>query len=293
MFGPNGKASFDGEYFHHREQRFRDVLLAIEQTFVDVFGLHDYDVLVLTGSGTFSNEVVLSSFRGDMRVLHYDMEFGRRLAYTRSVYERQPYVDLTVKGFAYPLYETSISRLNAGPSSTFNEMTFADCVSAFPYYRVPDSVDVFTTVSSKQLGAYPVLGIVGIRKNLRLGRFFSHRSGSILDAYRHLSFREKGETANTPAIPLYVSLLRELETFDRNAFIEKIDARREMLLDVLPHEWVIGEGPVLTLEKRPELNTVVTEFNLYKGVAGYQVFLWSGDDCDYERLRIFLKAKLR
>lgn len=291
MFGPNDKATFDGRRFHHRGQAFKSLLRTVKRTFVEVFGLYDYDVLVLTGSGTFANEVVLSSFRGDMQTHHCDAEFGRRLMATRDMYDHGPCIDLSVKGLAYPLYETSISRLNTVLDVSGTEhMTFADMVSAFPYYDVPTGTDVFTTVSSKQLGGYPVLGIIGIRKDLRIGRFFSHRSGSILDVYRHMAFSGKDETLNTPAIPLYASLLQELENFDLDAHRTKIDDRRDLLLSVLPNELVVGTGPVLTIKKDQRLIPIAERFDLYVSNAGYQLFLWSGDDAAYDELHKCLKT---
>lgn len=285
MFGPNVTACIDGEYFHHRGERFHGLMRDIKQTFVDKFGLQDYDVLVVTGSGTLVNEIVMSSLDGVVQVHDTDAMFGRRLFDMRVAHSCEQAANRAVVSSAHVLYETSLSRFNTVLSCAKKTgLTFIDMVSAFPYYSVPVCADVFTTVSSKQLGAYPVLGVLCIRKELRHEAYFRHQPGSILDVYRHLSFFDKHETAHTAAIPLYVDLLKKLRDFDRAAFIEKIDARRTQVLESVRNEWVIGQGPVITLSRTDVLDGVAHELSLYRGAAGYQLFLWSGTDAQYDDL---------
>lgn len=285
MFGPNVTASIDGEYFHHRGERFHGLMRDITQTFREKFDLHDYDVLVVTGSGTLVNEIVMSSLDGVVQVHDADAVFGRRLFDMRVAHHCEQSTNRAVVSSAYVLYETSLSRLNTVlPGAKKTGLTFVDMVSAFPYYAVPQYVDVFTTVSSKQLGAYPVLGVLCIRKSLRHEVYFKHQTGSILDVYRHLDFLDKHETAHTAAIPLYVDLLEKLRSFDRDAFVKKIDARRAQVLESVRSEWVIGQGPVVTLPRTDVLDGVAHELSLYRGAAGYQLFLWSGTDAQYDDL---------
>lgn len=291
MFGPNVLASIDGEYFHHRGERFHGLMRDIEQTFADKFGLQDYDVLVVTGSGTLVNEIVMSSLNGVVQVHDADAMFGRRLFDMRCAHPCEQSVVSTVVNSAHVLYETSLSRLNTVlPCAKKTGLTFIDMVSAFPYYSVPACADVFTTVSSKQLGAYPVLGVLCIRKELRHEVYFRRQTGSILDVYRHLAFFSKHETAHTAAIPLYVDLLEKLRNFDRVAFIEKIDARRAQVLESVRDECVIGQGPVVTLTNTTALDDVARAFSLYRGAAGYQLFLWSGTDEQYDKLCSYMKS---
>jgi len=283
MFGPNIKADFGGEYFHHREPRFHSLLRDVEHLFQERFGLSDYDILFLTGSGTLANEIIMSSFQGDIRVLEPDTEFGGRLRQQRLAHFRDV-PNLRIQGLAYVHYETSISCLHLTPRPWLNALLFADMVSAFPYYLVPETVDVFTTVSSKQLGAYPVLGVLGLRKGLRLEWFFRRQPGSLLDLFAHWEAREQGETVHTAALPLYQDLLEELEGFDQSALVQRIDQRRIQLLSCLPSEEVLGEGPVLTCTPGGRVEALADRFHLYRNRLGcYQLFLWAGQDEEYQQ----------
>ncbi len=186
--------------------------------------------------------------------------------------------DVWGRCFVYAAYETSISRLNEAPSGRH---IFADMVSAFPYYLPPKNVDIFTTVSSKQLGALPVLGIVGIRKGLDV---WGPETWSILSIPAHLRFRAKHETMTTPATPLYVDLLRALRAFDRKSLIEKIDRRRAQVVKAVGQENVIGEGPVVTLKPGGIVNQLAQDWGFYRSQVGPQVFLWSGTDEQYQEV---------
>lgn len=279
MFGPNVRADTRGIYYHHRESMFHEILKSLENVFAKKFGLEDYDFLFVTGSGTTANEIIIFSLdRIRFNFLFDDADFGIRLRKMSMAYGRSTEVK-NANNVAYPLYETSISRLNIHqPASKF---TFLDMVSAFPYYLPPKNTAIFTTVSSKQLGAYPVLGIVGIQKAVDLGEYVSHHAGSSLNLLGHLFCRAKGETLTTPAIPLYYDLLQKVLDFDRNDLIEKIDRRRRRIEHIVGIENMMGCGPVVTFRNTEVIKSVAVEFNLYKSDAGYQVFLWSGEDSNY------------
>jgi len=291
MFGPNVRADERGVYYHHRESMFHEILKSLENVFAKKFGLEDYDFLFITGSGTTANEIVIFSLdRIRFNFLFDDADFGVRLRKISMAYGRSTGVE-NVNNVAYPLYETSISRWNVHqPVSKF---TFLDMVSAFPYYLPPKDTAIFTTVSSKQLGAYPVLGIIGILKTVDLGEYVSHHNGSSLNLLGHLFCRVNGETLATPAIPLYYDLLQKVLYFDRGDLIKKIDRRRRRIEHIVGIENVMGCGPVVTFRNTEVIKSVAVEFNLYKGDAGYQVFLWSGKDNDYLNFCEVLERKMK
>ena len=284
MFGPNVKSDDSGIYYHHREDRFHNMLEEIEQIFVKKFGLDDYIMLFLTGSGTTANEAVIFSFKAQFTYLFFDAEFGRRLlrlseAHRRNFCESDNYL-------AFPLYETSISRVNKIKIDYEQQITFLDMVSAFPYYLPPKNTAIWTTVSSKQIGAYPVLGIIAIRKDLLdSNKWFRFIPNSTLSIMEHIKFRHRKETLTTSAIPLYVDLLKVLRKFDRESLIRKIDERRERILNIIGERSVMGEGPVITFKPKSWLMPLADEFNLYINSSGnHQVFLWSGTNSEYEQL---------
>lgn len=276
MFGPNIKADSRGIYYHHREGMFHEILQSLENIFINKFGLQDYNFIFLTGNGTTANETVISSFCYAFNFLFTDAEFGRRL-YNMSLLYNKSIVKKEIE--AYPLYETSISRLNL---RGIREITFLDMVSAFPYYLPPRGTAIWTTVSSKQIGASPVLGIVGVHKDLDLGEWFESRFDSCLNLIGHFEFRRKCETHTTPAIPLFYDLLTTLINFDRKALVIKINSRRKKVLHKIGIDNVIGCGPVITFTPDGIPEQIAVKFNLYRSKVGYQIFLWSGTDDEYE-----------
>lgn len=278
MFGPNVKSDERGVYYHHREEMFRTILRAIEQLFIHKFGLEEYRILFITGSGTTVNESVIFGFRKRFRFLFDDATFGRRLADLGSTHSNDKLPQSN--WVAYPYYETSNSRLNLYKGDV---PTFLDMVSAFPYYLPPKGTKIWTTVSSKQLGAYPVLGIVGIHKSLDLDEMFVRHQGSSLCLLDHLDKMKEGETPHTPAIPLYYDLLQSLAAFQLDEFRQKIGLRRRRVLHYIGVENVIGGGPVITfIANTKKLKRAAEECNLYKNSIGYQIFLWSGTDEEYD-----------
>ena len=275
MFGPNVTTG-ETEYYHHRGPHFRLLLETLEAEFVEKFGLQEYDILFLTGNGTLANEAVIYSLCMPSVFVRANAEFGGRLRLAAEAHE--PKIDSGSACGCYVAYETSISCRNGRPFS--DTLMFCDMVSAFPYY-LPKDVDIFTTVSSKQLGALPVLGIVGIRKGLDV---WKAETWSILSIAAHLRFRAKHETMTTPAIPLYVDLLRVVRTFDRAQFKDKIDRRRAQVVTSVGEENVIGEGPVVTLKPNSMTERLAARAGLYRSPVGPQVFLWSGTDEQYEEI---------
>ena len=292
MFGPNVKADERGIDYHHRGDMFHEILKSLRNSFGQRFGLTDYDYFFLTGSGTTANEtVVFSLAQAKFSFLFDDAEFGNRLrkmsiAHGRNMGNwRKPMI-------AYPLYETSISRLNMHKTCD-DEATFLDMVSAFPYYLPPKNTAIWTTVSSKQLGAYPVLGIIAINKNFDWGEYIRNYEGSSLNLLGHIFHHNNYETLTTAAIPLYYDLLKTIQTFDRQNLIQKVDRRRRNITNIVGIENIIGCGPVITFKDNKYITTVAREFDLYKSNSGYQIFLWSGDDGSYNRLYEALRKALK
>jgi hypothetical protein len=64
--------------------------------------------------------------------------------------------------------------------------------------------------------------------------------------------------------------------------IKKINERRKKIIHRIGIDNIIGSGPVITFKPLDELTPVAREFNLYKSKAGFQIFLWSGTDNEYE-----------
>lgn len=291
MFGPNVKSDERGIYYHHRETQFHEVMKSLKGIFAHKFGLEEYDFLFLTGSGTTANETIIFSLgRAKFRTLFADAEFGRRLRKMVDIHSRSKSTGKVIT--AYPLYETSISRYNLHKLKP-KEHLFLDMVSAFPYYLPPKGTDIWTTVSSKQLGAYPVLGIIAIHENFDIGSYVCNYGGSSLNLLGHRYHQGNNETLVTAALPLYYDLLQTLQNFDREKLVIRIDQRRKKIESIVGIENMYGCGPVVTFRKNARLNLVFNEFNLYKSDVGRQIFLWSGKPEEYEDFYTALRKAMK
>lgn len=282
MFGPNVKSDERSSvYYHHRGDTFHTTLKILEELMRHKFGLDNYNFLFITGSGSFVNEMIIYSFQYCFNTLFSKEEFGHRLLLMETVHEKNN-KHPNLNCVAYPLYETSMSQYNSYTPDNPKDITFLDMVSAFPYYLPPNFADIWTTVSSKQLGSYPVLGIIALKKDLDIPTLFRYKKGSCLNLIEHLTYYQINETRNTPALPLYYDLMRQLEKFDRDKFVIKINNRRKSIIDIVGPEYIIGNGPVITFRDCEWVKEIAKEFDIYKGKKGYQVFLWSGSNFEYD-----------
>jgi hypothetical protein len=251
--------------------------------FKERFGVPaSHDVLLLTGSGTLANQAALYTFGSGWSVRQPELEFGGRLKrflQTEGLYKPES------SNTAWVLYDTDTSHLNEAPASSHG-LQMADCVSAFPYYSPPASADVWTTVSSKQLGALPVLGIVVVSPRAwEHARFLTNSDHySYLNLLRWRNAQLNDESPYTPAIPLVEDLRDVLASFDAHNFSSMIDSRRRACERALGGA-VVGEGPVVTVAPGAISDEVATRLDLYRRRGGgHQVFLWSGTDEQYERM---------
>ncbi|KKN67999.1 hypothetical protein LCGC14_0455550 [marine sediment metagenome] len=280
--GPNARShSGSAQSFHHRSPEYAGLLYSLEETFREKFNVRpSSSVLFLTGSGSLANEAVAASLTVPLYVSGVQYEFGSRLQRYLRAHDN---LDDRVAGrHAWVGYETSASLKMSGPPSA--QFTFVDMVSAFPYYLPDPSWDIWTTVSSKQLGALPVIGIVVVAERAWQHLLKESEAYSYLNLARYRAYQALGQPPHTPAIPLLYDLLTTLSEFDRDVLVAQIDRRRSLLAEVVPPEHNIGKGPVFTIADVVRAE-VVQRFGLYPGKNCWQVFLWSGEDDDYDELR--------
>lgn len=295
MFGPNAKALPHGRYFHHREPEYRVLLENTERQFRRTFGVSDeFDVLFMTGSGTCANEAVLKSLRGGIFIQQAEAEFARRLLHLKGSQEHweKPYPH---RGMVH--YETGRSALVIepwGPSDP-EGVRFADCISSFPYYDPPENVDVWTTVSSKQLGALPILSVIVVRSSKWKWFKAAEEDYSYLNLARWQEARTHMESPHSPAIPLLYDLCEQLEKFEVQAFRERVELRRRLLISECFHnrQDIIGTGPVLTIRPEAILDRVARKWNLYRSAHGWQLFLYGGLWKDYNSFMVELLESRR
>lgn len=293
MFGPNAKATADPKqgYFHHRQPAYRELLRDTERLLHERLGIPDaFECIFLTGSGTLANEAVISSVAwGSWRVHPAEGEFHsrlRRLAHTWWDRNHTPHGAQV--HHAMVAYETAEAR-QVAPCWPLNQVAhdgvrFADCISSFPYYELPRGANIFTTVSSKQLGALPVLSIVGVHADYRKWLLTPDDGYSYLNLSRYFAARrDKGESPHTPAMALLWDLYQELQEFDVERFRARVDSRRRMLESIFRAKDMRGEGPVLCVRHGAIPEAFGEAWNLYRAATGdWQFFLYSGGVDDYE-----------
>jgi 2-aminoethylphosphonate-pyruvate transaminase len=251
------------------------------------FGISDeYDVCLISGSGTAANEAVMSSILPASLNFHpQGGEFQSRLKKLRLAHTWCGYKPGDrEQHHVMVAYETGEGRRlkPVWPEGGLAGLRFADCISSFPYYYVPRNTDVWTTVSSKQLGALPVISMVVVRN--ACWKWF--REAGLAYSYLNLrryaeTFKEKWESPHTPAIALLHDLFLRLETFDTLTLREQVDNRRAMFNHVFTSSVLIGEGPVVIVKPEYIPPRLAERWNLYRCPLGWQFFLYTGTDEQY------------
>jgi len=231
-------SALTGSEICHREHEFELLLDSLTSGLLAVAGLspRTHAAVVITGSGSAANESVISSVvpEGGAVLVISNGEFGERLARTSAHYHSATThlrfdwgeaIDLVRVGAAlrersYALvtvvhHETSTGMINpvreiAGLCNAAGTRVYVDAVSSFaadPLELDAPGIAFVGTSAGKAIGAYPGLSMV----------FGSHEAfdalGNIrartqyLDLGRHYRMaRDKSQTPNTPAVPLFMAL---------------------------------------------------------------------------------------
>lgn len=290
MFGPNNKPEI-----HHREKSYAELHRDTKEAFLKLAQLDGniWDVFFITGSGTCAIESMLYSVTRLVTVAsygHFSDRASDYLAQTNNGWpgKRGPVVYNV-------LYETSESKLNNGSLAYSSDgegeptitpkLVITDAVSAFPYYR-PSGTSIWATVSSKQLGCAPGLSVVVMRKSLWYDGTMKVADASYMSLAKYKLKDDINQTPHTPAISLMREFNHALHTFNIDKHRKMIDSRRKEIVKHIPDEFLIGEGPVVTIKNvHYTTQRLVTELDLYNNSSiGPQIFLWSGTDEQYDQL---------
>lgn len=252
--------------YSHRSTTFKNLFHTVTRKLLCLAGLDaERDcALLVTGSGTLANEIVISSLKGAIDVCTQG-DFSSRLVNTASQYTKEaPKFSVGVQ------YETGESHFNE------QQAFFMDCVSAFPYYELPANSRIMTTVSSKQLLSTTGLSIIFIRDYKTISDFVLPAQPTYLSLMRYIDYYDKDQTPNTPAITAISDLNTQLAIFDKIHARMSIDMYRRKLTTLLGHQnfSILGEGPVLTLNL-PQ--NPIPSIDFYMNSGRPQAFLWSMD----------------
>lgn len=277
MFGPNATVSPQAMQppYHHRGPAAMALLGDLDELFREQVLGAGWQLAFVPGSGTLGLESLAHAF-GDGQNVATEGEFSTRLGSMISDYGWW-----SLGGLRWAVqYETAESREDHRADAEL-----WDCVSSFPYYDVPAQASAFVTVSSKQLGAEPIVAVVGVRDRVR---FDCEGCSSYLCLARWLRATKERRFWHTPPLSALSDLKHGLLGHDTWRLRKTIDARRGLLKEAAPGLQTIGDGPVLTYEHLPA--RVVAGWDLYVTKTGWpQVFLWSGTDAEYESFASVLK----
>jgi len=250
----NVRTAIAGADICHREIEFERVFRRIETRLLQLFEIRnpeDYQAVVITGSGSAANEAMLSSVVGDQTILVLSNgEFGERLHATSEIHNehtmhlRFPWgspLDLgvidehlrqnPVDVLAVVHHETSSGMLNPlgaiGQLATSHRvMLLVDCVSSAGAESIDmerDNIAFCSASSSKAIGAYPGLSMVIGRVDEFEKLATARARTSYLNLHTFFTFaRERSQTPNTPAVPLFHALDKALG----NILVETVAGRR-------------------------------------------------------------------
>lgn len=292
----------------HRELEFSNILLQSVTMLLPIIGLSkqdkDYEVAFITGSGTATNEMVLSSIGvlGPVLVVS-NGEFGERLFEVANLHNKkvdhlqfawQEEIDLDrlkvmlqTKKYhmvAVVHHETSTGMLNpirgiATIAHEFGALISVDAISSIgaEYINVKKwGIDVLVGASGKALSAMPGVGILVIRAAIARQLDNNPATAYYLDIRKHLLFmRNHAQTPNTPAIHVFVSLHASLEEITEMGLIKY---RQSISSRALLTRYRIKEMGLTYSNYGAHNSNVITCVNLPEGA-------------DFEGLKVYLKSK--
>lgn len=278
MFGPN--TYFEDEVninYSHRDKFFFDLFVETRERFSKTFGLEDYDVLFVPGSGTIGIEALFYSLKYRVNLIGNDGTFKKRWTEMEKGYPDK----LQTKKFEmFCLLETSCS------ANYYKEGCIVDAISAFPYYDIPKNTLAFVTCLNKQLGSYVGLSVVCVRKDF-WPNLIDEGKMSYLNLARYKSYHDIGQAPSTSPTYIYEHFNEHLKNFDLEAFRSRLDMVSDMIVDTIGEENIIGKkrGPVITLKNGVIPEELARKHNIYGYWAGrpnYQMFTYTDKVEAYE-----------
>lgn len=226
----------------HRSKEFEALFQDTQEKILRLYHADDsYYSLIVSGSGTASNETVLSSiFKKDEAVLLVrNGVFGERLLEIIDKYQ-VPLIDAVfpwgtvpdldaieqkiaanamVKVVAVVYHETSTGMINPIPAlgklcRKYGKLLYVDCVSAAAGQDIDvvrDNIDICTSVGGKCLGAFPGSAYICAKKSVLKDITADQCKTVYLSLYKHYqSAITAHQTPNTPNVNLFWPLNQAL-----------------------------------------------------------------------------------
>lgn len=301
----------------HREPDFDDLLASIEQKLLSLFQIANrsrYRAVVITGSGTAANEAILSSVVGKGAILILSNgEFGERLHKISQIHNKKTHLIEVPWGTPFDLpqinaylavhkidvvamvhHETCSGMLN--PLGAVGAMVKAhgalfvvDGVSSVGAEVVDMegcNIAFCSSSSSKAIGSYPGLSFV-IGRNKHFKKLKAHAANT---TYLNLAtfyefLKARGQTPNTPAVPLFYALEQALTNILREGVTKRfarIQARADMLrvgMRRLNLEFLIDEADMCSMLTTVRVPPSLSVRDIRDGLRKKSIIIYEGKGC--------------
>ena len=301
----------------HRSPEFEEMFRDTQAKILKLFRADEsYYSLVVSGSGTASNETVLSSlFKGDEAILLvHNGVFGERLLELIDKYkiplidadfpwatlpdlnviERKLADNPLIKVVAAVYHETSTGMINPIPEigklcKKYGKILYVDCVSAAAGEDIDvvrDNIDICTSVGGKCLGAFPGSAYICAKKEILESLTADQCKNVYLSLYKHYqSAVTAHQTPNTPNVNLFWPLNVALTNIVEDETLEGRIARYKACATII-REGLAKLGCRFLLQDH--LSNTVTSVFLPAGVdaptflaemakRGYTFYIGKGD----------------
>jgi len=280
MFGPNTLGSFYYEStYSHRCEEFKKLYGELTALMKEKFNLHQYDILFIPGSGTFGVECLIKSSNISIEIIGNEGKFKDRWKNLNdTIQSSDRNEEKKIQMFC---------QLETSNSSVFSkEECFVDAISSFPFYQIPKKTKAFVCCSNKQIGAFPGLSIVFVKKDcwdlFREEELFSIMN---LSLYRKHSLNNQLPT--TAPVQIFQHLLDRVKSLDISALKSKIISNSNKITSVFDKSAIVGEtiSPVITIKKEFVPLQLAKKFKIYhynNDYPFYQIFTYSTEDRVYD-----------
>ena len=219
----------------HRSKEFEEMFVDTQAKILKLFNADDsYYSVIVSGSGTSSNETVLSSLfcEGEAVMLIRNGMFGERLLEIIEKYNI-PLVDCPFEWAEYPdvakieevmaahpevkvvamvFHETCTGMINPVGEvgkicKKYGKILSVDCVSAAGGQNidvVANNIDIATSVGGKCVGAYPGSAYICAKKDVLETLTAGQCKNVYLSLYKHYQIAKSShQTPNTPNVNLF------------------------------------------------------------------------------------------
>lgn len=249
----------------HRSREFEEMFVDTQKKICRLFGADEtYDSVIVSGSGTSSNETVLSSLfkEGEAVMLVRNGMFGERLLEIITKYNI-PLVDCPFPWAAYPDLNTVDKMMAEHPEVTVVAMVFhetctgminpvgevgslcqkhgkrlfVDCVSAAGGQEIDvvnNHIDICTSVGGKCVGAFPGSAYICAKRSLLESLTGDQCRNVYLSLYKHYqSAVTSHQTPNTPNVNLFWPLNTALTEILENETLQGRIARYQCCAGII------------------------------------------------------------